>query len=217
MEASLQQKAAFEFGGTLFLIIAVVGSGIAAERLSGGNAAVALLVNALVTGFALFGIILAVAPVSGAHLNPAVTLAAMLLDKFTQAHVPVYIIAQVAGALCGVFITHAMFEVPLFQISHHARDGLGVWISEAVATFGLVLLIWRCRIYQVPVVAGAVAAYIAGAYWFTASTAFANPAVTLARSFTDTFAGIEPSNVVAFIVAQLIGAASAAALIRLQK
>lgn len=193
-----------EFTATAFLLIAVVGSGIAAERLSGGNAALALLANALATGCALFPLILSFGPVSGAHMNPVVTLAAAALSQLAWRLVPLYIAAQCAGAVAGVWIAHVMFEIPVLQTSVHLRGGLGVWCGEFVATLGLLGVILRCQSAGLPVVAGAVAAYITGAYWFTSSTSFANPAVTLARSFTDTFAGISPADAPAFVAAQLL-------------
>jgi glycerol uptake facilitator-like aquaporin len=192
-----------ELIATAFLLIAVVGSGIAAERLAGGNAALALLANALATSAALYVIILTLGPVSGAHMNPAVTLAAAIVGGLDWKAVPAYIAAQTAGAVLGVWIAHAMFDLPLLQMSTHARTGGGQWLAEFVATAGLLGVVWGCLRYETQVTAAAVAAYIGGAYWFTASTSFANPAVTLARTLTDTFAGIRPADALGFILAQL--------------
>lgn len=206
---SLARAAAAEFIATALLLVAVVGSGIAAERLCGGNVGLALLANAIATGGALFALIVTFGPVSGAHMNPAVTVAAGLLDGFPWSRAPLYIGAQIAGALAGVALAHAMFEVPLWQAGTHVRVGTGQWISEAVATSGLLLVIWGSAKHGIATVAAAVACYITGAYWFTASTSFANPAVTIARATTDTFAGIRPEDVPAFIAAQVCGAAIA--------
>lgn len=193
-----------EFTATAFLLIAVVGSGIAAERLSGGNQALALLVNALVTGCALVPLILSFGPVTGAHMNPVVTLAAAARAHLPWRAVPFYIAAQCAGAVAGVWVAHVMFDLEVFQLSGHARSGIGLWCGEIVATVGLLGTVLLCHDRGLPVVAGAVAAYITGAYWFTSSTSFANPAVTLARTLTDTFAGIAPAGAPAFIAAQLL-------------
>lgn len=194
-----------EFIATAFLIVAVIGSGIAAERMSGGNTALALLANALATGGALYALILTFAPLSGAHMNPVVTLAAACTGGFDWRHVPAYVGAQVAGGLCGTLIAHVMFERPLFQRGAHVRTGPAQWVAELVATGGLLVVVCACGRYRTPVLAGAVSAYIAGAYWFTASTSFANPAATIARAFTDTFAGIRPEDVAGFIAAQCAG------------
>jgi glycerol uptake facilitator-like aquaporin len=199
---------------TAFLLIAVVGSGIMAERLAAGNAGLALLANAIATGGALVALILAFGPQSGAHMNPVVTLAAAATDGLRWHAVPAYLVAQIAGAILGVWLAHAMFDLPLWQLSQHIRTGLPQWIAEVVATFGLLLVIWGCRAHREPVTAFAVAAYITGAYWFTASTSFANPAVTIARSFSDTFAGIRPADAPEFIVAQLAALALALPLLR---
>ncbi len=192
-----------EFVGTAFLLIAVVGSGIAAERLSQGNVGLALLANSLSTAGALFALILVFAPISGAHLNPAVTIASALVSGFAWRGVPFYIAAQIAGAVGGTWVAHGMFGVPLLEISTHVRTGPGQWLAEAVATSGLLGVIWGCSRYGTPIVAAAVAAYIGGAYWFSASSSFANPAATMARSLTDTFTGIRPVDVPGFILAQL--------------
>lgn len=194
---------ASEFAATAFLLIAVVGSGIAAERLSGGNVALALLANAIVTGCALFPLILAFAPISGAHMNPVVTIGAAAFKRLAWSAVAPMIAAQIAGGAIGVWLTHFMFDLPVLQFSQHIRTGAPLWCAEIVATVGLLGTILRCDSYGVPLTAGAVASYITGAYWFTASTSFANPAVTIARTFTDTFAGIRPLDAPGFVVAQL--------------
>jgi glycerol uptake facilitator-like aquaporin len=184
------------------------------ERLAGGNVAVALLANTLATGAALVALILTFGPISGAHFNPAVTLADAWLGGVAWSDVLPYVGAQVAGAFAGVAAAHRMFELPLFFASQHARSGSAQVFSEFVATFGLLAVIWGCVRARPDAVPFAVAAYITAAYWFTASTSFANPAVTLARSASDTFAGIRPADVPGFIVAQLLGAVAATALFR---
>ncbi len=194
-----------EFVATAFLLIAVVGSGIMAERLSGGSVALALLANAIATGAALVALILAFGPHSGAHMNPAVTLAAALTNGLRRGCALAYIAAQLAGAVAGVSIAHIMFELPVLQLGQHVRTGMGLWVAEVVATFGLLAVIWGCRVQRAPVAAFAVGAYITGAYWFTSSTSFANPAVTVARALTDSFAGIRPVDAPGFILAQLTG------------
>ncbi|MCW3477036.1 aquaporin [Limobrevibacterium gyesilva] len=208
------QAVAAEFVATAFLLMAIVGSGIMAQRLAGGNAAVALLANAIATGGALVALILAFAPSSGAHMNPAVTLAAALTGGLRWRTVPPYVAAQVAGGIAGVWLAHVMFDLPVLQLSAQVRHGTGQWVAEAIATFGLLATIWGCRAHPAPVTAFAVAAYITGAYWFTASTSFANPAVTLARSLTDSFAGIRPADAPAFILAQFVGLGLALPLLR---
>jgi glycerol uptake facilitator-like aquaporin len=198
-----------EMLGSALLLAMVVGSGIMGERLADGNTALALLANALATGFGLVALIVAFAGRSGAHFNPVVTLAFALRAGFPWRAVPRYLAAQFVGAILGVLAAHLMFDLPLLQSSANARSGIGQWWSEVVATFGLVLVVLSCdraRPWAAPV---AVGAYIAAAYWFTASTSFANPAVTLARGFTATFTGIEPSGIPAFVLAQLAGAALA--------
>jgi len=196
------------------LLAAVVGSGIMGERLAAGNVAIALLANTLATGAVLVAIILAFGPISGAHFNPAVTLADAWQRGIAWHEVPAYVLAQIGGAFCGVGAAHLMFGLQLFFASRHVRAGGEQLFSEFVATFGLLTVIWGCvRIRQV-IVPFAVAAYITAAYWFTASTSFANPAVTLARSASDTFAGIRPIDAPAFILAQLAGAFVATALFR---
>ncbi|HEX4504326.1 MAG TPA: MIP/aquaporin family protein [Alphaproteobacteria bacterium] len=192
-----------ELVATTFLLIAVVGSGIMAERLCGGNVGLALLANAIATGGALVALILAFGPQSGAHMNPVVTIAAAATGDLEWHIVPAYVAAQFIGAVTGVWLAHAMFDLPIWELSQHVRFGPGQWIAEVVATVGLLMVIWGCRAHREPVTAFAVAAYITGAYWFTASTSFANPAVTVARMLSDTFAGIRPIDVPAFILAQI--------------
>lgn len=211
---TIARRATAEAVGTALLLAAVVGSGIMGERLAGGNVAVALLANTIATGAALVALILTFGPISGAHFNPAVTLATASEGGMAWLEVPVYIAAQVLGAFLGVAAAHVMFEAPLFFASQHARSGMPQAFGEFVATFGLLAVIWGCGRFRASVVPFAVGAYITAAYWFTASTSFANPAVTLARSATDTFAGIRPSDAPAFIVAQLLGAGVATALFR---
>ena len=206
--------AAIEFVATGFLLMAVVGSGIMAERLAGGNAALALLANAIATGATLLALILGFEPASGAHLNPWVTLAAVALDGFDRRLAAVYIAAQAAGAVVGVWFAHLMFGMPVLELSTKMRTGGGAWLGEAVATFGLLATIWGCRARRAPVTAFAVAAFITGAYWFTSSTAFANPAVTVARTLTDSFAGIRPQDAPGFMLGQLAGFAAALPLCR---
>ena len=210
----IAEAAATEFIATAFLLIAVVGSGIMAERLSGGNTGLALLANAIATGGALVALILAFGPRSGAHMNPAVTLAVACAGRLPWAAVPGYVVAQIAGAVAGVWLSHVMFELPILQFSQHARTGTGQWLAEAIATFGLLAVIEGCRAHREPVTAFAVGAYITGAYWFTASTSFANPAVTIARSLSDTFAGIRPADILGFVIAQGVGLALALAFQR---
>ncbi len=203
--ADAWRKLLAEFVGTAFLLAAVVGSGIMGARLSAGNDAIALLANSLATGGALVALIGALGPVSGAHFNPAVTIFEMIGGRLSIGLAALYIPAQVVGAVCGVVVAHAMFGLALIQASHHVRASVGELIGEIVATLGLLLTIWgvaRSRPDAVPV---AVAAYIVGAYWFTSSTSFANPAVTLARSLSDTFAGIAPGSALGFIAAQSVG------------
>jgi glycerol uptake facilitator-like aquaporin len=214
MKPSLVRRAVAEFGGSLFLLAAVVGSGIMGERLAAGNIAIALLANTLATGTALIAIILAFGPISGAHLNPAVTLADAWLAGIAWRETPVYVIAQLAGAFAGVGAAHLMFGLSLFAASTHARNGPAQMFSEFVATFGLLAVIWGCARTRPAAVPFAVGAYIMAAYWFTASTSFANPAVTIARSMTNTFAGIRPVDVAGFVAAQLAGAFAATLLFR---
>jgi glycerol uptake facilitator-like aquaporin len=184
------------------------------ERLAGGNLAIALLANTLATGAALVTLILTFGPISGAHFNPAVTLADATQGGLAWREVPIYIAAQIAGAFAGVAAAHLMFSEPLFSASRHVRSGEAQLFSEFVATFGLLSIIWGCARLRSTAVPFAVGAYITAAYWFTASTSFANPAVTLARAASDTFAGIRPADAPGFIVAQLAGAAAATILFR---
>ena len=212
LKIDLSRRLVAEGVGTALLLAAVVGSGIMGERLAGGNVAVALLANTVATGAALVALIFTFGSISGAHFNPAVTLADAWRGGLPWSDVPPYVAAQIAGAFAGVAAAHFMFEVPLFFASRHARSGSAQVFSEFVATFGLLAVIFGCARLRADAVPFAVAAYITAAYWFTASTSFANPAVTLARSATDTFAGIRPADTPAFIVAQLLGAGLATAL-----
>ncbi len=202
----MPRRLAAEFGGTLFLLATVVGSGIMAETLAGGNVAIALLGNTIPTGAILVVLITALGPISGAHFNPAVTLAFLIRREITLVAAALYVGFQVAGGLTGTWLAHAMFEDAILQTSANARTGPAQWLSEAVATFGLVATIFAAIRWRADAVAWMVGLYITAAYWFTASTSFANPAVTVARSFTDTFSGIRPVDMPAFIGAQLVGA-----------
>jgi glycerol uptake facilitator-like aquaporin len=202
---SLGRRVFSEWLGTAFLLAAVVGSGIMAERLAGGNAALALLCNTIPTGAMLVVLILIFAPLSGAHFNPAVSLAFAWRGELPWSVAAGYIAAQIAGAIAGVWAAHLMFELPVWQFSITARTGQGQWMAEAIATFGLLLTIFGCAARTPAAVPYAVGLYITSAYWFTASTSFANPAVTIARSLSDTFAGIAPSGVMGFVAAQLAG------------
>jgi glycerol uptake facilitator-like aquaporin len=202
---SLARRIFAEWLGTAFLLAAVVGSGIMAERLAGGNLALALLCNTIPTGAILAVLILIFGPVSGAHFNPAVSIAFALRGELPWPIAAGYIVAQIIGAIAGVWMAHLMFELPVWQFSITSRAGTGQWLAEAVATFGLLLTIFGCAGKTPAAIPYAVGLYITSAYWFTASTSFANPAVTIARSLSDTFAGIAPSGVVAFIGAQLAG------------
>ncbi len=201
---TLSRQLAAEAIGTALLLAVVVGSGIMGEGLAGGNGAIALLANSIATGCALWVLIAIFGPISGAHFNPAVTLAVASVGHFPWRHVPLYIIAQIGAAFLGVALAHIMFSLPLFTVSERMRSGGGQWVSEAVATGGLLLIIGLARHKGAVVVGGLVAAYITTAYWFTASTSFANPAVTLARAATNTFAGIRPIDAASFIVVQLV-------------
>ena len=212
MNSNLARRATAEAIGTAMLLAAVVGSGIMGERLAGGNVAIALLANTLATGAALAALILTFGAISGAHFNPAVSLADAWQGGLAWRDVPIYILAQIMGAFAGVVIAHLMFGLPLFSASHHVRAGAAQMFSEFVATFGLLAVIWGCVRFRSQAVPFAVAAYIMAAYWFTASTSFANPAVTLARSMSDTFVGIRPVDAPGFIMAQLAGAAAATIL-----
>jgi glycerol uptake facilitator-like aquaporin len=200
--------------GTALLLAAVVGSGIMGDRLAGGNVAIALLANTLATGAMLVALILTFGPISGAHFNPAVTLADASQGGLPWRDAPGYIAAQFFGAFAGVAAAHLMFGEAVFSVSRHVRAGGSQVFSEAVATFGLLCVIWGCARLRSSAVPFAVGAYITGAYWFTASTSFANPAVTAARAFTDTFAGIRPADAPGFIAAQFVGAAAATFLFR---
>ena len=209
---SLARRTVAEWLGTAFLLAAVVGSGIMAKRLASGNAALALLCNTIPTGAILVVLILIFGPISGAHFNPAVTLAFASRGKLPWAIAGLYIMTQIVGAIVGVYAAHLMFELPVFQFSLTQRTGAGQWLAEAVATFGLLLTIFGCVARTPAATPYAVGLYITSAYWFTASTSFANPAVTIARSLSNTFAGIASNGVLPFISAQLLGAAGAALL-----
>jgi glycerol uptake facilitator-like aquaporin len=201
----LAQRVFAEWLGTAFLLAAVVGSGIMAQKLAGGNGALALLCNTIPTGAILAVLILMLGSISGAHFNPAVSLAFALRGELLWSTGAAYIAAQIVGALFGVWTAHLMFELPVWQYAATVRTGPGQWLAEAVATFGLLLTIFGCVARTPSAVPYAVGIYITSAYWFTASTSFANPAVTIARALSDTFAGIAPTGVPAFIVAQLVG------------
>jgi glycerol uptake facilitator-like aquaporin len=209
---SLPRCVVAEFVGTALLLAAVVGSGIMAERLSGGSVGLALLANAIATGGALVALILTFGPISGAQLNPAVTAALALAGRLPRRHVLPYVVAQIAGAIVGVWLAHLMFDLPIWQVSTKARVGLGQWAGEFTATFGLIALILVSVRHHAAAIPYAVACYIVGAYWFTSSTSFANPAVTIARSLSDAFAGIAPSGIVGFVVAQAVGTLAAVTL-----
>jgi glycerol uptake facilitator-like aquaporin len=211
----LLRKLVAELLGTALLLATVVGSGITGEQLAGGNVAIALLANTMATGAGLVALILTFGPISGAHFNPAVTIADASQGGLPWREVPAYILAQILGAFAGVAIAHVMFKAPaLFFASRHERSGCAQLTSEFVATFGLLAVIWGCARRRPGLVPFAVGAYITAAYWFTSSTSFANPAVTLARTASDTFAGIRPADAPGFIVAQLAGAGAATVLFR---
>jgi glycerol uptake facilitator-like aquaporin len=210
----MKREIAAEAIGTALLLAAIVGSGIMAERLSGGNIGLALLANAIATGGALFALITMFGPISGAHFNPVVTLALTMRGDSKRKRLLPFLLAQVVGAILGVWLAHLMFDLPILQASTKLRTGIGQWSAEATATFGLVLLILLGVRKQSPGLPAAVAVYIVGAYWFTASTSFANPAVTIARSLSNTFAGIAPSDAPGFIGAQIAGALLATAVAR---
>jgi len=214
MKPSLARRVVAEFVGTFFLLAAVVGSGIMGERLAAGNTAIALLANSVATGTALVAIILAFGAISGAHLNPAVTLTDAWQGGMVWQETPAYIAAQVTGAFAGVAIAHLMFGLSLFSASTHARTGFAQLVSEFIATFGLLAVIWGCVRHRPSAVPFAVGAYVTAAYWFTSSTSFANPAVTLARSLSNTFAGIRPADTAGFLAAQMAGAFTATLLFR---
>ena len=208
------RRAAAEAIGAAFLLAAVVGSGIMGERLAGGNVAIALLANTIATGAALVALILTFGPISGAHLNPAVTVADAIEHGITWPHALAYIVVQCAGGVGGAIIAHLMFGLRWYSFSTHPRHGWSLVLSEFVATFGLLSVVWGCSRLRSGAVPFAVASYITAAYWFTASTSFANPAVTIARCLSDTFAGIQPADVPLFIGAQLAGALAATFLFR---
>jgi glycerol uptake facilitator-like aquaporin len=212
MKSKLVSRATVELLGTGLLVAAVVGSGIMGERLSGGNVALALLANTIATGAILVALILTFRPISGAHFNPAVTLAFAMRRLFLWREVPAYVAVQFIGAIFGTLMAHLMFSREIYSLSHHPRSGFAQLLSELVAAFGLLCVIWGCtRARHDMAVPIGVASYIVAAYWFTASTSFANPAVTVARSLTDTFAGIRPVDVPGFVAAQIIGALAATA------
>jgi len=204
--SDLPRRLVAEALGTAFLLATVIGSGIMASRLAGGNGALALLCNTLPTGAILAVLILTFGPVSGAHFNPAISLAFALRRELPWRIAAIYVVCQIAGAIAGVAAAHAMFELPLLQVSETVRAGAGQWLAEGVATFGLVLVVLGCLTCSAASVPYAVALYITAAYWFTASTSFANPAVTLARSLSNTYAGIAPDGIAGFIAAQIAGA-----------
>ena len=209
MTATLARRAVAEFLGTGFLVAAVIGSGIMGERLAAGNVAIALLANTIATGAALIALILTFGPVSGAHFNPAVTVMDAIERGLTWKEAGWYVAAQCVGGVGGTALAHLMFRLPLVSISRHTRSGAAQNFSEFIATFGLLAVIWGCSRRRSEMAAFAVGAYISAAYWFTSSTSFANPAVTIARCLSDTFAGIRPSDVPSFIVAQFLGAFAA--------
>jgi glycerol uptake facilitator-like aquaporin len=213
MKPGLRVRLASEFIGTAFLVAAVVGSGIMGERLAGGNVAVALLANTIATGAALVALILTFGPISGAHFNPVVSLSLAARKIMPWREVPPYVSVQVIAAILGTLAAHVMFGKDLYSLSHHQRSGVAQLVSEFIAAFGLLCVIWGClKLSSAMTVPVAVASYITAAYWFTASTSFANPAVTIARSITDTFAGIRPVDVPGFILAQTLGALAATVL-----
>ena len=214
MRATLLRQVVAEFLGTGFLVAAVVGSGIMGERLAGGNVAIALLANTIATGAALVALILTFGPISGAHFNPAVTVADAIEKGVTWTVAACYVLAQCLGAIGGAITAHIMFQLPVISISQHVRSGSAQVFSEFVATFGLLCVIWGCSRLRSDMIAFAVGAYITAAYWFTSSTSFANPAVTLARSLSDTFAGIRPMDALPFLIAQFFGAMAATFLFR---
>jgi len=214
MKFNLPARLTAEFLGTAFLVAAVIGSGIMGERLAGGNVAIALLANTIATGAALLALILTFGPISGAHLNPAVTIADAMEHGISWPSAAFYLLAQCTGGTAGAITSHLMFGLRWYSLASHPRHGVALVFSEFVATFGLLSVIWGCSRLRPRAVPLAVASYITAAYWFTASTSFANPAVTLARSLSDTFAGIQPSDVPLFIAAQLAGAVTATFLFR---
>ncbi len=212
MRATLPRRLIAETLGTAMLLATVVGSGIMAQRLADGNRAIALLGNTIPTGAILFVLIVMFAPISGAHFNPAVTLAMIARKRLGGHDAALYLAAQIAGGICGVLVAHMMFAEAVFQFGATTRTGAGQWLAEAIATFGLVLVVFLAERHRLQTVAAAVGLYITAAYWFTASTSFANPAVTIARGLSDSFAGIRPQDVAPFIIAQFFGAGLATAL-----
>jgi glycerol uptake facilitator-like aquaporin len=214
MKSNLRARIVAEFLGTAFLVAAVVGSGIMAERLVAGNVALALLANTIATGAALVALILTFGPISGAHLNPVVSLTDAMEGGLAWFETLLYIAAQIFGGVCGTIAAHAMFGLPLVSPSRHIRGGPAQILSEFIATFGLLSVIWGCSKSRSSAVPFAVGSYITAAYWFTASTSFANPAVTIARSLSDTFAGIRPADVPLFVAAQVAGGIAATILFR---
>jgi glycerol uptake facilitator-like aquaporin len=209
---TLARRCTAELFGTAILLAAIVGSGIMAQRLSDGNVALALLANSIATGCVLACLILALGPISGAHFNPAVSIADAMRGGLSAPECGYYISAQIVGGICGLLTAHAMFGLAAISLSQHVRSGPSQFLAEFVATFGLLLVIWGCVRFKSPFTSFAVGGYIVGAYWFTASTSFANPAVTIARSLTDTFAGIRPIDAPGFIAAQVLGAVAATLL-----
>jgi glycerol uptake facilitator-like aquaporin len=209
---SLRRRLSAEAIGSFFLFATVIGSGIMAERLAGGNVAIALLGNTMATGAILFVLIAMLSPISGAHFNPAVTLVMAARRDLAPRDILPYILAQLIGGILGAWAAHLMFDLAVFQASMKARTGIGQWTGEAVATFGLVLTILGTLKHRPSAVPASVALYITAAYWFTSSTSFANPAITIVRSLSNSFAGIAPADVPMFILAQLIGAAAAAVI-----
>jgi len=214
MTSSLSRRAVAEFTGTAFLVSAVVGSGVMAERLANGNTALALLANTIATGAALVALIFTFGGISGAHFNPVVTIMDAFEGGLPWKETPHYVAAQILGGMGGAILAHLMFELPIISVSRHARGGPAQAFSEFIATFGLMSIIWGCSRLRSSAIPFAVGAYITAAYWFTASTSFANPAVTLARCLSDTFAGIRPSDAPPFIAAQFAGAVAATLLFR---
>lgn len=214
MSVSLPRRVVAEFLGTAFLVAAVIGSGIMGDRLANGNVAIALLANTIATGAVLVALIFTFGPISGAHFNPVVTVSDAMEGGIPWSESPAYICAQVFGGIAGAIIAHTMFALPLVSPSHHNRSGAAQVFSEFIATFGLLSVIWGCSRLRSDAVPFAVGAYIAAAYWFTASTSFANPAVTIARCLSDTFAGIRPTDVPWFVLAQFFGGITATFLFR---
>jgi glycerol uptake facilitator-like aquaporin len=214
MKSNLRARIVAEFLGTAFLVAAVVGSGIMAERLSAGNLALALLANTIATGAALVALLLTFGPISGAHLNPVVSLADAMEGGLAWSETLPYLAAQIVGGVCGTLAAHAMFGLPLVSLSRHIRGGPAQFLSELIATFGLLSVIWGCSRSRSSIAPFAVGSYITAAYWFTSSTSFANPAVSIARCLSDTFAGIRPSDVPLFVVAQFAGGIAATVLFR---